>query len=80
MDKTREEFEKYCHEHFDIYSQFECWQAATAAAEEKYLPVINLLGQALREIAFGQTTITEADCADVAKKALALAAPLLGGK
>lgn len=32
-DKTIEAFERYCEKFFDIWSNFECWQAATAEAD-----------------------------------------------
>ncbi len=34
-DELREAFEKYCHENFDIYSKFECWQEAIAYEKRK---------------------------------------------
>lgn len=46
-DKTREAFERYCKKFLDMWSNFECWQAATAEAEAKYLPVIEKLVEAL---------------------------------
>lgn len=42
-DKTREAFERYCEKFFDMWSNFECWQAATAEADAKYLPVVEKL-------------------------------------
>lgn len=51
-----------------------------AGATTRYQDALREAREALLDIAFGNTTITEADCADVAKKALNTINKLLGDK